>query len=370
MNENEDEKDRAGAGMAVYDCIVRQGKRREVTIHEDDWHLDQSTIFQCEMYALKKAAEWIIDNHNKQGIPFFSSVCIFSDSLSSIQALQNNESKNRIVIETVGKLNRAAELVHITIRWVKAHVDHMGNERADELAKEGAEADLRDPEPDLPKMPFSKMKALMHSKALEVWGDEWNENKYTKHKHRQTKNWREKPDGKAARELVQNNSRVTFSQKVGIYTGHANFKYHEHNISKGEESKICDLCEEDQVQDSEHIMRYCTKYWAQREIIFGNERPDLRLVTDKQVSAYIKETDFPWFPPTEGEDVGNDPDMQSVHSFDGVPPWEEPVPEQEDFGSDSETASVVSNNPGYDLFDPDPIEDQESIPDEYEKVHF
>ena len=121
--------------MAVYDCIVRQGKRREVTIHEDDWHLDQSTIFQCEMYALKKAAEWIIDNHNKQGIPFFSSVCIFSDSLSSIQALQNNESKSRIVIETVKKLNRAAALVHVTIRWVKAHKVHQGNERADELAK-------------------------------------------------------------------------------------------------------------------------------------------------------------------------------------------------------------------------------------------
>ena len=68
--------------MAVYDCISRQGKRREVTLHEDDWHLDQSTIFQCEMYAPKKAAEWIIDNHNKPGIPHFNSVAIFSDSES------------------------------------------------------------------------------------------------------------------------------------------------------------------------------------------------------------------------------------------------------------------------------------------------
>ena len=53
-------------------------------------------------------------------------------------------------------------------------------------------------------------------------------------------------------------------------TGHANFKYHEHTISKVEESKICDQCEGDHTQDSEH-MRYCTKYWSQREIIFGNE---------------------------------------------------------------------------------------------------
>ena len=119
------QKDRAGAGMAVYDCVSRQGKRREVTLHEDDWHLDQSTIFQCEMYALKKAAEWIIENHNKPGIPRFSSVAIFSDSESSLKALLNNESKSSIVIETVKKLNTASTLVHVVLRWVEAHVEHM-----------------------------------------------------------------------------------------------------------------------------------------------------------------------------------------------------------------------------------------------------
>merc|ERR1712115_451703 len=355
------EKDRAGAGMAVYDIVSRQGKRREATLHEDDWHLGQSTIFQCEMYALKKAAEWIIDNHDKPGIPRFSSVAIFSDSESSLKALLNNESKSSIVIETVKKLNTAASLVHVVLRWVKAHVDHMGNERADELAKEGAEADLRDPVPDLPKMPFSKMKALIHSKALEVWSKEWNENLMTKYNHRQTKNWREKPDGKAARELVQNNSRVTFSQKVGIMTGHSNFAYHENLVSKGEESDKCWLCDEDCVQDAEHILRECPKFWSQREIIFGNERPDLRLITDKQLSTFIKvtEEDFPWFPPTNtNEDIENDPDQESVCSQNEIPACcrspERPV---------SETNSDNSN-PGYDLFESDSNNEQESLPDE------
>ena len=156
------------------------------------------------------------------------------------------------------------------------------------------------------------MKALVHSKALEIWSEEWNKNKYTKNKHRQTKNWREKPDGKAARELVQNNSRVTFSQKVGIITGHANFGYHENIISKGEESAICNQCEGNYTQDSEHIMRFCTKYWAEREIIFGNELPDLRQITDKQLTRYIQETDFPWFPPKEGEDGDNNQIQPSI----------------------------------------------------------
>ena len=50
-------------------------------------------------------------------------------------------------------------------------------------------------------------------------------------------------------------------------------------------------------------MRFCTKYWAEREIIFGNELPDLRLITDNQLSRYIQETDFPWFPPKEDANI-------------------------------------------------------------------
>ena len=138
---------------------------------------------------------------------------------------------------------------------------------------------------------------------------------YTKYNHQQTKNWREKPDGKAARELVQNNSRITFSQKVGIMTGHSNFAYHENLVSKGEESDKCWLCDEGKVQDAEHIFRECPKFWSQREIIFGNERPDLRLITDKQLSTFIKETeeDFPWFPSTKGdEDIEGIIDQRTV----------------------------------------------------------
>ena len=78
------------------------------------------------------------------------------------------------------------------------------------LANHGADADMRDPVPDLPKMAFSQMKALIHKKALGVWAREWTENRYTKHKHRQTKNWKPEPDGSAARILVQNNDRLSF----------------------------------------------------------------------------------------------------------------------------------------------------------------
>ena len=128
------------------------------------------------------------------------------------------------------------------------------------------------------------------------------------------------------------------------------------SISKVEESKICDQCEGDHTQDSEH-MRYCTKYWSQREIIFGNERPDLRLITD-----------FPWFPPTEGDIDEEYPDQQSVCSQDAIPPCcRSPIrptnidPHQ----TEKDETDNESDNPGYDLFDADSDNEQESIPDEF-----
>ena len=122
---------------------------------------------------------------------------------------------------------------------------------------------MRDPVLDLPKMAFSQMKALIHKKATGVWAREWTENKHTKHKHKQTKNWLPQPNGSAARILVQNNDRLSFSTKVGILTGHGNFNYHEYKINN-EIDKTCDLCDGDYIQDAEHIFRECEKFFVER----------------------------------------------------------------------------------------------------------
>ena len=49
------EGNRAGAGMAVW--VPKTNMSGEYHIHKDKWHLKESTIFQCEIYAIKKAAE-------------------------------------------------------------------------------------------------------------------------------------------------------------------------------------------------------------------------------------------------------------------------------------------------------------------------
>ena len=54
------------------------------------------TIFQCEMFAIKKAADWINDQNLKS-----QTIYILSDSQSSLKALMNQTTKSKLVINTV-----------------------------------------------------------------------------------------------------------------------------------------------------------------------------------------------------------------------------------------------------------------------------
>ena len=135
-------------------------------------------------------------------------------------------------------------------------------------------------------------------------------------------------------------------------TGHGPFNYHEYIISKGRESKICEYCDGEYTQDAEHIFRECEKFLIPRQIIFGNDRPDLRLITDSQLSTFISETDYKWFPPVNvDEEIEGVQDVASVHSDDLADQNEQPdddAPGFALFDSDSEpeteNAPVVNNN--------------------------
>ncbi|GBN25697.1 Retrovirus-related Pol polyprotein from type-1 retrotransposable element R1, partial [Araneus ventricosus] len=88
--------------------------------------LDRSnSVFQAEILAIRMAIEAASSLHRP--------IKIWTDSLSSLMAILNPKSHHSIVREIQTLL---LSHKHIHLRWLKAHVGYLGNECADQLAKE------------------------------------------------------------------------------------------------------------------------------------------------------------------------------------------------------------------------------------------
>ena len=67
-------------------------------------------------------------------------VKLFSDSRLAIQALNNSTVSSQLVKDTISAINLVGGKVdRLEISWIKVHVGHIGNERADQLAREAIE---------------------------------------------------------------------------------------------------------------------------------------------------------------------------------------------------------------------------------------
>jgi len=285
----------SGAGMTVW--RPRDNRLGEYHIHDRSWHLKDTTIFQCEMYAIKKAAEWLHANYAEKNI---KEAVINTDSESSLHALNACVTTSSSVKETVFMLNMAAQYVKITLRWVKAHDENRGNDRADRLAKSGAKSRNMPEVPDLPKIPLSIIKGKVNRAINKLWTDEWQQNLTSEHNHRQTKDWRPKPDARKARELLRSD-RLTYSRKVSAMTGHGPFYYHDWKCGLIDWAAVnCDRCDMEVPQDAKHIFTECPAFANLRRDIFKNYAPqDLTQISDHQLERFIAESNFQWWPQAE-----------------------------------------------------------------------
>ncbi|GBN89769.1 hypothetical protein AVEN_98848-1 [Araneus ventricosus] len=109
--------------------------------------LDRSnSVFQAEILAM--AIEAASSLHRP--------IKIWTDSLSSLMAILNPKSHHSLVREIQTLL---LPHKHIHLRWLKAHVGYLGNECADQLAKEAiTKGD-----------PFLLPKPLSYLKSEKIW---------------------------------------------------------------------------------------------------------------------------------------------------------------------------------------------------------
>ena len=102
-------------------CVPKLNVERSVRL------TDNISIFAAELTAIKLALLWVINTVKED-------ICIFSDSLSSLQAISSGKSISRPnllteIFDLIRKYNR-----NINFIWLPSHIGIKGNELADRLA--------------------------------------------------------------------------------------------------------------------------------------------------------------------------------------------------------------------------------------------
>ena len=151
----------------------------------------------------------------------------------------------------------------VTLLWIPEHSELVGNERADELAREAYTAE---------------------AKYTKRW--------LTNLKCRLTKNWVETPWYGSRSLLHSLNDRDSVRLLVGMYTSHCLLNQHRFRMGLTH-SPQCDNCEAE-IESPFHFLAECPRYLMERLIYLGELYPQMCLLCEIpkiMLVAYMNATD-------------------------------------------------------------------------------
>ena len=255
-------KDHVGAGV-----FISTGQR---TITELSFRLpDKASVFQAEIFAINQAAIFL---QNLSGLHYIK---FFVDSQAALLALNNKSITSRLVGDTVHNLNLLPGKTRLV--WIKAHVGHNGNERADVLAKEGTTL----PNISRVALPKQATKSAVKFAIDEIWEFQWS--RY--HDGRQSKQFYSRPDRTKAKYSYHLN-RQELGRLIRIVTGHNNLFYHRSNVDKTKTtSPLCRFCNEER-ETFYHFATNCPCFrlsrfqFFQADTCFTNGKWSIRRILD------------------------------------------------------------------------------------------
>ena len=95
---------------------------------------------------------------------------IFTDSLSSLQALDGNNYDHPLIQDILKRFNDCLSVnKKVVLAWVPSHVGIKGNEKTDELAKQALNFNVLDL-----KVPYIDLKVNVNSVFKQKWQAQWN----------------------------------------------------------------------------------------------------------------------------------------------------------------------------------------------------
>ncbi|KAL5271233.1 hypothetical protein ACHWQZ_G001761 [Mnemiopsis leidyi] len=174
-----------------------------------------ATVYQSELFAINMGTIWAINNINPH-----SDIAIFSDSQAVIKALNNPQVKSRMILETINSLNTLGNNNTVSINWIPGHEGVPGNERADELARQGSSTRPVGPEPFVP-LPTSFITREIHNSLTNSHLKEYNKAKLSE-KAPKLPSGRQGFDADTLREMTQKslNSINAWCKKSGLKLSH------------------------------------------------------------------------------------------------------------------------------------------------------
>ena len=227
---------------------------------------DFCSVFQAEVTAIKEVTTTLQHNRSK-------TIVIWTDSLSTLQALSSKLSRSKTVIHCHEALDELAKHNTVHIKWIAAHVGHWGNERADELAKIGTTST------NLVKgyIPQSHIKALINHKVHLLNQVEWANNGHghtntmlgNKHKH----------TIKSLNEQLINN-RIHYRTALQLITGHIGLNKHLYNMNITNTTK-CPVCDYE-TETVTHFIGQCPAYSQIRADYFHTYHSNTDDIFNKQ----------------------------------------------------------------------------------------
>ena len=246
----------------------------EMSIHLPDSY----TVFLAEIAAVFYAAETLLQQDRRE-----EKIMFYIDSQAAILALMGDTVKSKWVMKTMEKVHELGTSNQVWLSWVKAHNNFAPNEKADELAKAGANL-VNGPEFNLP-VPIGYNKQLIEDEVQRRWKTEW----MNVEGHRQTKMFFPYPDKKRALQLYSTN-KGTFSQAVRWITGHNGLRYHNHKINPGQfDDPTCGSCGLLVDETSHHVLSECPQFLHERMNAFQvYEDIDLSKINMRQLISFLK----------------------------------------------------------------------------------
>ena len=223
-------------------------------IAEEAIHLgNNATVFQAEVFAVGRTAFHLIfaETNNK-------SVVINCDSQAAIMALDNTKIKSKTTLEAVLALNKLGENNQVLIRWIPAHSGYLGNEKADSLAKRGA----NNTDATLLKLPIPKVTwdvAIRERTKNNIW-TKWRDAPPSHF----TRVWRKKFS-----KSIHNLNRGNLRKATMFLTGHVTLNYHLNKYKPDKISKTCPHCLAAE-ETTNHYIGQCPKWSAQRSAVFDS----------------------------------------------------------------------------------------------------